>query len=90
MLYFFLEEMKSTLLLIIIVAAFVVASESTIFDNRPLGSCPRCQRRDSIGRCRPDPNCRSRGKREMLKKFNKMGRKMLRTMEEDNIKKDNQ
>ena len=26
----------------------------------------------------------------MRKKFNDMGRKMLRTMEEDNIKKDNQ
>ena len=89
MLYFFLEEMKSTLLLIIIVAAFVVASESTIFDNRPLGSCPRCQRRDSIGRCRLDPNCRSSGKREKLKKFNEIRRKMIRTMEEDNIKTDN-
>ena len=89
MLYFFLEVMKSTPLLIIIVAAFVVASESTIFDNRPLGSCPRCQRRDSIGRCRPDPNCRSRGKREMPKKFNEIRRKMIRTMEEDNIKTDN-
>ena len=90
MLYFFLEEMKSTLLLIIIVAAFVVASESTIFDNRPLGSCPRCQRRDSIGRCRPIFNCSTSGKREMLKKFIDIGRKKLRTMEEDNIKKDNQ
>ena len=89
MLYFFLEVMKSTPLLIIIVAAFVVASESTIFDNRPLGSCSRCQRRDSIGRCRPDPNCRSRGKREMPKKFNEIRRKMIRTMEEDNIKTDN-
>ena len=89
MLYFVLEVMKSTPLLIIIVAAFVVASESTIFDNRPLGSCPRCQRRDSIGRCRPDPNCRSRGKREMPKKFNEIRRKMIRTMEEDNIKTDN-
>ena len=87
---YFLAEMKSTLLLIIIVAAFVVASESTIFDNRPLGSCPRCQRRDSIGRCRPDPNCRNRGKREMLKKFHEVGRKMIRTMDEDNIKRDNQ
>ena len=82
--------MKSTLLLITIVAAFVLASECTIFDNRPLGSCPRCQRRDSIRKCRPDPNCRSSGKREMLKKFNEMGRKMLRTMEKDNMKKDNQ
>ena len=88
MLYFVLEVMKSTPLLIIIVAAFVVGSESTIFDNRPLGS-PRCQRRDSIGRCRPDPNCRSRGKREMPKKFNEIRRKMIRTMEEDNIKTDN-
>ena len=92
MLYFtfFLEEMKSTLLLIIIVAAFVVASESSILDGRPLGSCPMCQRRDSLGRCRPIFNCSTSGKREMLKKFNDMGRKMLRTMEEDNIKKDNQ
>ena len=82
--------MKSTLLLIIIVAAFVVASESSILDGRPLGSCPRCQRRDSLGRCRPIFNCSTSGKREMLKKFIDIGRKKLRTMEEDNIKKDNQ
>ena len=88
--FFFVEEMKSTLLLIIIVAAFVVASESSILDGRPLGSCPRCQRRDSIGRCRPIFNCNTSGKREMLKKLNDMGRKMLRTMEEENIKKGNQ
>ena len=82
--------MKFTLLLIIIVAAFVVASESSILDGRPLGSCPRCQRRDSLGRCRPIFNCSTSGKREMLKKFIDIGRKKLRTMEEDNIKKDNQ
>ena len=82
--------MKSTLLLIIIVAAFVVASESSILDGRPLGSCPRCQRRDSLGRCRPIFNCSTSGKREMLKKFIDIGRKKLRTVEEDNIKKDNQ
>ena len=82
--------MKSTLLLIITVAAFVVASESSILDGRPLGSCQRCQRRDSLGRCRPIFNCSTSGKREMLKKFSDMGRKMLRTMEGDNIKKDNQ
>ena len=82
--------MKSTLLLIIIVAAFVVASDSSILDGRPLGSCPRCQRRDSLGRCRPIFNCSTSGKREMLKKFIDIGRKKLRTMEEDNIKKDNQ
>lgn len=81
--------MKSTLLLIIIVAAFVVASESNIIETLPPGSCSRCQRRDSLGRCRPDPKCRMSGKREMLKIYNEMGRKMLGTMEEDYINKDN-
>ena len=78
------------MLLIIIVAAFVVASESSILDGRPLGSCPKCQRRDSLGRCRPIFNCSTSGKRGMLKKFNDMGRTKLRTIEEDNIKRDNQ